>query len=140
MALKVLARVTAGPFWRRAVYSRQWLSTSAHAAVNDGGRRFEDMPTERGSSWLFGAGPDILTTPQPVFYRKMKEKHGKVFRLKIGLGKYMVVVADVDGAETVIRNEGKYPSRGQQFDALNLVTELYGKHHRDSPSIALSAA
>ena len=76
---------------------------------------------------MFGVGPEMVSMPQGLFYGKMKEKHGKMFRLKVGLGKYMVVVGDVDGAETVIRNEGKYPSRGLGMDALNLVVELHRK-------------
>ena len=76
------------------------------------------MPTERGSSWLFGAGPEMATMPQGVFFSNMKEKHGKVFRVKVGIGKYLVVVGDVEGAEAIFRNEGKYPSRGMQFDAI----------------------
>ena len=62
--------------------------------------------------------------PQGVFFSKMKEKHGKVFRVKVGIGRYLVVVGDVEGAEAIFRNEGKYPSRGIQLDAVNLVLEL----------------
>ena len=115
--------------WPRAANSRQWMSTSRSAAGsgNGGGRRFEEMPTERGSSWLFGAGPEMVTIPQGVFFSKMKEKHGKVFRIKTGIGRYLVVVGDVEGAETIVRNEGKYPSRGIQMDAINLVLEQYRK-------------
>lgn len=111
----------------RTFNSRQWQSTSASAAVNGGAKSLDQMPTERGSSWLFGVGPEMVTMAQGEFFGKMKEKHGKVFRLKIGAGKYMVVVADVEGAETIIRNEGKYPSRGSQMDAINLVLEDYRK-------------
>ena len=126
--------MTAKVLWRkpssclRAINSRQWQSTSASPAVNQGGgRRFEDMPTERGSSWLFGVGPEMVTMPQGVYFEKMKKKHGKVFRLKTVPGTYLVVVADADGAEAVIRNEGKYPSHGVQLDAMNLVLELHRK-------------
>ena len=57
----------------------------------------------------------------------MKEKHGKVFRVRAFAGKYLVVVADVDGAETVLRNEGKYPSRGDTVRAFNLVLTEYNR-------------
>ena len=124
MAGKVLWRK---PSHWHAINSLRWRSTSATAAVKGGGRRFEDMPTERGSSWLFGVGPELFNTPQDVFLGRMKEKHGKVFRLKIGVGKYLVIVADVVGAETVIRNEGKYPSRGVQLEGISLVLELSRK-------------
>ena len=66
--------------------------------------------------------------PQGIFFSKMKEKHGKVFRIKIGIGRYLVVVGDVEGAEAIFRNEGKYPSRGIQMDAMSLVLELDRKH------------
>ena len=97
------------------------------------------MPTEWGSSWLFGVGPEMVTMPQGEFYRKMKKKHGKVFRLKIGIGKYIVVVADVDGAEAIIRNEGKYPSRGSHLDAANLIVESYRKSI-NLPNVSIVAA
>ena len=73
---------------------------------------------------MFGAGLEMATMPQGVFFSKMKEKHGKVFRVKVGIGRYLVVVGDVEGAEAIFRNEGKYPSRGIQLDAVNLVLEL----------------
>ena len=76
---------------------------------------------------MFGAGLEMFSMPQGVFFSKMKEKHGKVFRIKIGIGRYLVVVGDVEGAETIVRNEGKYPSRGIQMDAINLVLEEYRK-------------
>ena len=142
MALKAsrMLRQLAVPIWRHAINLLQWMSASTSVAVNGGGRRFEDMPTERGSSWLFGVGPELLATPLPKFYEKVKDKHGRVFRLKVFPGKYMVIVADVDGAETVVRNEGRYPSRGGQFGAMKLVIELHSKRNSDSPGIAVSAA
>ena len=142
MALKAsrMLRQLAVPIWRHAINLLQWMSASTSVAVNGGGRRFEDMPTERGSSWLFGVGPELLATPLPKFYEKAKDKHGRVFRLKVFPGKYMVIVADVDGAETVVRNEGRYPSRGGQFGAMKLVIELHSKRNSDSPGIAVSAA
>ena len=137
MALKFRRNVNT--FWSSIVHARQWRSTSTSAAVNGRGRRFEEMPTERGSSWLFGVGPEMVTTTQGDFFGRMKEKHGKVFKLKIGVGRYIVVVADVDGAETVIRNEGKYPSRGVQIDAINLILERHRKR-LGLPNKAMSAA
>ena len=88
---------------------------------------------------MFGVGPEMVKISQGEFFGKMKEKHGKVFRLKVGVGKYLVVVADVDGAEAIIRNEGKYPSRGEQLDAINMVME----QHRKSiglPNTGIAAA
>ena len=68
----------------------------------------------------------MLSTPQlGQFYHKMKGKHGKIFRLKLGVRNYMVVVADLAAAEAVIQNEGKYPSRGVTLKAMNLIQEEY---------------
>ena len=73
---------------------------------------------------MFGAGLEMFTTAQGVFFSKMKEKHGKVFRIKVGIGRYLVVVGDVEGAEAIFRNEGKYPSRGIQLEVMKLILEL----------------
>ena len=81
----------------------------------------------------------MVASTQGDFFGRMKEKHGKVFKLKIGVGRNIVVVADVDGAETVIRNEGKYPSRGVQIDAMNLIVERHRKR-LGLPNKAMSAA
>ena len=72
---------------------------------------------------MFGVGRKLSKAPQLQieFFSKMKEKHGKVFRLNIFAGKYLVVVADVNGAEAVMRNEGKYPSRGGVVKTLSLI-------------------
>lgn len=70
---------------------------------------------------MFGVGRKLTKTPPGEFFGEMREKHGKVFRVKAFVGYYLVVVADVDGAETVIRNEGKYPSRGDVLKTMNLI-------------------
>lgn len=57
----------------------------------------------------------------------MRKKHGKVFRVKAFAGYYLVVVADVDGAETVIRNEGQYPSRGDPLRVINPILHEYDR-------------
>jgi cytochrome P450 len=94
--------------------SRRTRSTlSAPKASNDEAKPFQEMPTEKGSSFLFGVGPETNKGGNLFTYiRQLADKHGKLFRVKAFPGKYMVIVANTEDADIVIRNEGKYPSRG----------------------------
>ena len=124
MALKLLKKVTTCV--ARTCHSWRWMSTPPSSSVNHETRNFQEMPTEWGSR-LFGAGRKLFEAGPHEFIGEMKEKHGKVFRVRAFAGKYLVVVADVDGAETVLRNEGKYPSRGDTVRAFNLVLTEYNR-------------
>ena len=125
MALKLLKKATTCV--ARTSHSWRWMSTPPSSSVNHETRNFQEMPTEWGSR-LFGAGRKLFPKPHE-FIGEMKEKHGKVFRVRAFAGKYLVVVADVDGAEAVLRNEGKYPSRGDSLKSINLVFTEYNRIH-----------
>ena len=97
-------------------------NVSNHSTVDV--KPFKEMPTEKGSSFLFGISLDTKKFPN-VFkhHREIAAKHGKLFRMKIFLGYYLVIVANPEDAETVLRNEGKYPSRGNTAAAWSVILE-----------------
>jgi cytochrome P450 len=81
------------------------------------------MPTEKGNSLLFGIGPQLMKEKnyQFPFYRRLAEKHGKVFRMKVAPGKYLVVLSDPEDVDFVQQNEGKYPNRGSALRVMKLL-------------------
>ena len=92
-------------------------STFSVGGGNASPRPFKEMPTEKGNSLLLGVSPELMKKDldQIDFYRSLAEKHGKLFRVKVAPGKYLVILSDVDGIEFVQKNEGKYPVRGDIF-------------------------
>ena len=114
-SFKLLARVNG-----------RWMATvsnvSNHSTVDV--KPFKEMPTEKGSSFLFGISSDSKKFPNVFKYHQvLAAKHGKLFRMKLFLGYYLVIVANPEDAETVIRNEGKYPSRGDTAAAWSVILE-----------------
>jgi cytochrome P450 len=83
------------------------------------------MPTEKGNSLLFGIAPEMIKEDlnQVQFYRRLIEKHGKLFRMKVAPGRYVVVVSDVDYIQFVRQNEGEHPVRGDFFRPLKIIIE-----------------
>ena len=100
-------------------------STLSVAGGNASPRAFKEMPTEKGSSLLFGIAPEMIKEDlnQVQFYRRLIEKHGKLFRMKVAPGRYVVVVSDVDYIQFVRQNEGEHPVRGDFFRPLKIIIE-----------------
>ena len=99
------------------------MATVNHTSTVDV-KPFKEMPTEKGSSFLFGISSDSKKFPNQCQYqRELAAKHGKLFRVKVFLGYYLVIVANPEDAETVLRNEGKYPSRGNATAAWSVILE-----------------
>ena len=97
-------------------------NVSNHSTVDV--KPFKEMPTEKGSSFLFGISSDARKFPnQFKYHREIAAKHVKLFRVKVFLGYYLVIVANPEDAETVLRNEGKYPSRGDVTSAWSVILE-----------------
>jgi cytochrome P450 len=106
--------------------SRIWPRLASTLSVTSGNvspRPFKEMPTEKGNSLLFGIGPQLMKEKnyQFPFYRRLAEKHGKVFRMKVAPGKYLVVLSDPEDVDFVQQNEGKYPNRGSALRVMKLL-------------------
>ena len=107
-------------------------------ATNVPPKPFKEMPTEKGSSLVFGVGPDLAkdSINQMKFYRDLGEKHGKLFRMKVGPRKYLVVIGNPEDAEVVMKMEGKYPSRGDGFVTFGIIVDSVMGHNASSSMIA----
>ena len=119
------------------VRARSTSTLSGADATNISPKPFKEMPTEKGSSLLFGVGPDLAkdSINQMKFYRDLGEKHGKLFRMKVGPSKYLVVIGNPEDAEVVMKMEGKYPSRGDGFVAIEIIVDSVMGHNASSSMI-----
>ena len=80
---------------------------------------FSKIPVKRGSL-IRGVLPEIRRDGRPLCYKleEWQREYGKTFRVHFGYGKYLLRVSTPEGVETVQRNEGKYPNRGNVLSGI----------------------
>ncbi|KAL3846796.1 hypothetical protein ACJMK2_017752 [Sinanodonta woodiana] len=90
---------------------RRTIVSATVANKNTVSRPFKDIPEER--QILFGNTINAILNYQRCheYWLYLHRKHGPIFRQQIGK-EHFVFVADPQLVTEVVRNEGKYPSRG----------------------------